>query len=111
MYSDITDLEGIDGQGVTTNPKSIFNNHQFVRINNTLMDPSYGVSYSSIQDVENSLSAYGCLKLKWVNENDFDFDQDGIPDDLNGDGMISSSILLWIYFMTNDMGLVELNSN
>ncbi len=56
---DVTDVSGVSGQG-TLNPASIFNNHQFLRIGSaanptqvTYYDPSYGVTYSSLQDFQN----------------------------------------------------------
>lgn len=41
----LIDQTGIIGQGITTNPKSIFTNHQFVRSKVITYDPSYGISH------------------------------------------------------------------
>ena len=57
---DVTDDTGVPGQN-TANPASIFNNHQFVRLtvagDTKYYDPSYGVEYSSIQDLDDSYLA------------------------------------------------------
>lgn len=56
---DAQDQVGVDGQGKNSNPASLFNNHQFLQITSqagggiSYYDPSYGLTYTSIQHFEN----------------------------------------------------------
>jgi len=49
-FADAIDDPGVVGQN-SANPDSLFGNHQLVQINGVLYDPSYGVTYTSIADM------------------------------------------------------------
>ena len=78
-YSDVSDATGIAGQG-NENPASLFNNHQVV-IDGKYYDPSYGVQYSSLEELEDrSIDGFyvGPVRLP--------VDEPVVGCDLNNDG-------------------------
>jgi hypothetical protein len=99
VYQDVIHNQpGLAGQG-GTDPASIFGNHQVDYIDGTYYDPSYGVTYSSIQDF--SAKAVAGFFVLW---------QGGVQEtklgvDLNGDGKLSNTILPY------DMLLIRKNNN
>jgi hypothetical protein len=66
----VSDGRGIPGQG-TANPASIFANHALVRYNGTLYDPSYGVSYANVADMEKNISGYFTYSEQGISPNKF----------------------------------------
>lgn len=64
--AEVTDLEGVPGQN-TTNPRSIFQNHQLVAVGTKIYDPSYGNVFDSLQEWEDG-SVAGLGKLDNPNE-------------------------------------------
>jgi len=50
-YADVTDAPGIPGQN-SANPASLFGNHQIAEINGTYYDPSYGVTYNNLLQMD-----------------------------------------------------------
>jgi hypothetical protein len=76
-FSEVNDAPGIAGQG-NSNPASMFNNHQ-VMIDGQYYDPSYGVQYSSLQDIDNSIDGFYI-------EGTYAVDEPLVNLDLNGDG-------------------------
>jgi len=113
LYSDFNSLSGLDGQGINPYPRKHFDkNHQFTNINGVFMDPSYGIEYASIQSFEaNALVGYMCNRELILNEFDYDFNQDGIPDDLNDDGVTETDAEVIVLFLTTSKNLVPLLSN
>ena len=92
VSAEVTDKKGIPGQG-TSNPASLFNNHQFVMIRRGglyyFYDPSYGKVFSGTNEVEALLKVdNGCIdgfalppeededgRLKWlIRKNSAGFD-------------------------------------
>ncbi len=104
-FAEVTDDTGVPGQG-TTNPKSLFSNHQVVKIGTQYYDPSYGVTYSSLADIDdNAVDGYYEKKDVPVNEL-----QVGL--DLNGDTYVTDTWVLtfaWV-FKKNPIGnqLIEI---
>ena len=109
VYSDCTDIEGIYGQGPNKSPQSFFLNHQITQIDNQLKDPSYGVNFASLQDIENTvISAYYIEDFIILNETLYDIDEDGSPDDLNGNAKIEYAASVKVYLVSTDKGLFDL---
>jgi hypothetical protein len=99
------------GQGPNNNPVSIFGNHQICNISGKLRDPSYEVSYSSLDDIENTaIFGYYVDGLIPFNETTFDPNGDGIadPTDLNGDGFKEANALVYVMFVTDDKSIADL---
>lgn len=112
QYSDFIDDNGEEGQGINVNPQSVFGNHQITNVNNSLLDPSYGSSYFSESSIRIlALAGYYTEKVVIINEENFDLDGDGIADDINADGVISTSVGVNIYFATNSKLFTDLNFN
>ncbi len=78
-YSDVSDDAGAPGQG-TSNPASMFGNHQFVFLGGVYYDPSYGVTCSDLLDFDDNYLA-GYFVFDRV-----DVDESTVSRDLNGDG-------------------------
>jgi hypothetical protein len=76
-FAEVTDAPGIAGQG-TTNPASLFGNHQVV-ISGDYYDPSYGAKYPSLQAIDNTLAGF-YREMTWP------VDEPKVNLDLNGDG-------------------------
>ncbi|MCL4720091.1 MAG: hypothetical protein KJ057_16610 [Phycisphaerae bacterium] len=76
--TEATDGNGITGQG-QANPASLFEFHQIVFINNKYYDPSYGVEYNSILEMDdNAIASHYIADFGVVRcETDFDCDMDG----------------------------------
>jgi transglutaminase-like putative cysteine protease len=78
-FKEVSDQTGIPGQG-TANPASLFNNHQMAKIGGTYYDPSYGMTFSSVTDIDDSAIdghfQQGLLPV----------DEPAVGLDLNGDG-------------------------
>lgn len=110
-YSDLIDNTiMIEGQGPNGNPASIFGNHQITIIGGNLLDPSYGVEFSSLDDIEsNALFGYYITgDLPNINENLYDFDNDGYPDDLNNNGIIEANATVKVIGVTTDKNVEDL---
>jgi hypothetical protein len=76
-YADVTDQPGIPGQN-STNPASFFNNHQIVKIGSSYYDPSYGVTYTSLADMESkSIAGYYLIRTIPVDESKVNLDLNG----------------------------------
>lgn len=104
VYSDFEDLNGIEAQGINSQPESWFASHRFNNIENQYQDPSYGVEYINEQGFEdNAIAAYSYTRLFTVNEHNIDLDGDGSGDDLNGDNQISYFARVRIIFATTDL--------
>jgi uncharacterized repeat protein (TIGR01451 family) len=58
------DLSGLPGQG-NTNPASLFNNHQIAHIDGTYYDASYGRTYHSLSEMDQSVIAGYFRKQLW----------------------------------------------
>jgi hypothetical protein len=56
LATDVEDMEGTPGQN-SPNPASMFNNHQIVKVGTTYFDPSYGISYTNSDKLEESIQA------------------------------------------------------
>lgn len=107
LYAEVRDQVGIAGQN-STNPCSLFNNHQIVRVVyqdpsgndvETFYDPSYGVAYRDLDDMEaTSLSGYFRQGTLGVNETTVGLD-------LDHDGDISNKLVdVYVFvFRTNDL--------
>lgn len=77
-YAEVTDTNGIPGQG-TSNPASLFGNHQVV-IGGTYYDPSYGLKHNSLDDIDaNAVDGFFVITIKTLDEATYNLD-------LNGDG-------------------------
>ena len=108
VYSDCIDLDGIKGQS-NASPESFFYNHQIDLINGQLKDPSYGLEFNSLLDIENSvIFAYFKEDLMIFDEALYDFNQDGNPDDLNGDKKIENIAVVKVLLVSTDKYLFEL---
>jgi hypothetical protein len=61
LYAEVTDSSGIAGQG-NANPKSIFENHQMLKIWDgskfTYYDPSYGATYDNLDRIDATIAGY-----------------------------------------------------
>ncbi|MEM4302254.1 MAG: cadherin-like domain-containing protein, partial [Candidatus Caldarchaeum sp.] len=113
-YADVTDREGIPGQG-ERNPASWFNNHQFVQMQTATgvrwYDPSYGVTYDGAMENDRlgafdrmAVAGYYVAALLDVKEGE-------IGVDLNGD-MDTTDTVLWVGFLIkeNDPAALELKA-
>jgi hypothetical protein len=97
LYNQVTDIEGIEGQG-SADPSSIFNNHQFVEHSiggvTNWYDPSYGVIYSGINEAGRLSSFQGALdglyKIRQISVSEASIDFD-----LNDNGTKTDVLLLW----------------
>ena len=109
-YSDLIDnTNSIEGQGPNGNPASIFNNHQITQIEGRLLDPSYGTEFSSLNDIEsNAIFGYYIAGSVMMNEYDYDFDNDGQPDDLNNNGIIEMDASVGVILVATDKTVAEL---
>jgi hypothetical protein len=77
LYEEFTDSDGIAGQGIT-NPSSIFANHQIVKIGSVYYDPSYGVTYTSLADMDDrAIAGYLILATGTLDEPVYDRDFNG----------------------------------
>lgn len=56
LSSEVTSEDGWPGQS-KANPLSIFENHQFIKFNQNYYDPSYGTSYDSILEFQQTMVA------------------------------------------------------
>jgi len=108
LYAEVTDQMGVAGQN-SSNPCSLFNNHEVVRIVHrdrsgteveTFYDPSYGVTYRNMDDMEaTSVSGYFRDGMLGVSETTVGLD-------LDHDGHISNTLVdvYVLVFRTNDLG-------
>ncbi len=93
VVEEVIDEPGIEGIGISYNPKSFFENHQIARIKLSenpdvykYYDPSYGKSFDSLQDIEDEvIVGYVYATLGLVNESnplvDCDCNLDGDKQD------------------------------
>jgi hypothetical protein len=110
IYSDFEDLDGVDGQGINSQPESIFANHRFNKIANVYQDPSYGIQYKSEEDFEEKAIVASAYHRQFtLNEYNFDINGDGNPDDLNGDGKIEHFARVYMFFATTNLDLGIMN--
>ena len=71
----VTDKAGIPGQG-QADPASIFFNHVVVMYDTKVYDPSYGKTYTTMKDFEDTAVAGFVLETE-LNEKTIDWDLDG----------------------------------
>jgi hypothetical protein len=81
------DLGGIPGQGGVANPASLFNNHQFIKIDGKYYDASYGAIYLNNDAFVAKLDALYVSFPESLNERT-------VSRDLNGDGEITDIVIL-----------------
>jgi hypothetical protein len=80
LYSEVSDQAGTPGQK-TANPASLFNNHQVALIGGNYYDPSYGVKYTSLNQIDtNAISGY------FLVDDTLAVDESVVGVDLNSDG-------------------------
>lgn len=82
-YAEVTDGNGIEGQG-TQNPASLFGNHQ-VMISGQFYDPSYGQLHGTLADIDNNaVDGYFILSVENLDEATYglDLNSDGDQTDL-----------------------------
>jgi hypothetical protein len=80
LYSEVSDQAGTPGQE-TSNPASLFNNHQVVLIGGNYYDPSYGLKYASLNQIDtNAISGY------FIVDDRLAVDESLVGADLNSDG-------------------------
>ena len=99
-YSDVNDAIGMPGQG-NENPASLFNNHQVV-IGDKYYDPSYGVQYSSLEELESE-----SIEGFYIGPFSIAVDETVVNCDLNNDGdkMDSQIMVNAIFIRKNNPGL------
>lgn len=51
-------MVGIEGQGISSNPASFFTQHFIVEIAGKKYDPSYGIEYSSLDDLDAKMGGF-----------------------------------------------------
>jgi hypothetical protein len=76
-FAEVKDATGVAGQG-NSNPASLFNNHQVV-IGGVYYDPSYGIKYSTLQDIDNSIDGF------YIGPGLYPVNEPTVNLDLNGD--------------------------
>jgi uncharacterized repeat protein (TIGR01451 family) len=91
-YAQVTDKDGKPGQG-TNNPRSDFGNHQFVVLKDrnerrTYYDPSYGVTYTSVEDFETRMIA-GYVQ----GARNYNVSETVVRADLNGNGNMTDQLI------------------
>jgi hypothetical protein len=102
-YTDGVNEPGVNGQGFNEYPASIFNNHQITQIDGTLYDPSYGVTYIDLEDIElKAVDGYYIAGTLTLNEYEW-LDGSGSPIDLNGNGYLESSGIVYVYLVSTDL--------
>jgi hypothetical protein len=99
-FAEVNEANGIPGQG-NPNPASMFNNHQVV-ISGEYYDPSYGVKYQSLDDIDDTAIAGYYLGPVL-----YPVDEPVVDLDLNGNGnktdlQIDTPVIL---FRKNPVGL------
>ncbi len=57
-FAEVNDHEGVEGQGNNANPASLFERHSVVFIGDEYLDPSYGVKYKTLQDLDDSMAGF-----------------------------------------------------
>lgn len=106
LYSDVVDnVNTVSGQGPNGNPASRFNNHQVTQISGRLYDPSYGLEFSNLQDIEdNAIFGYYISRMQKMDEK-YDLDGDGVADDdLDGNGIKGEiNVKVPVYLITTDL--------
>lgn len=100
-YADVTDVAGVPGQN-SANPASFFNNHQIVKIGTAYYDPSYGLTYTSLKDMEaQAIAGYYLFKNTPVDEAKVNLD-------LNGDGNKTDTVTVPAFLIKKSAGNDEL---
>lgn len=94
----VTDLPGLPGQG-SANPASLFGNHKLVKLGPGYYDPSYGKSYTSLQDFEDN-AIEGIVAPGRLPETTVGFDVDGI-------GGIGNNLVLVFAFRAKKNGMPD----
>ena len=105
LFAEVTDAEGISGQG-NSNPASLFDFHWVVRLNGKYYDPSYGVKYDELQDIDNAIAGF------WQNGY-YEMDEQEVNADLNGDGDTDdTNVSVFVYLIKknkkNPSGLLNI---
>ena len=98
LFAEVNDENGIQGQG-NTNPASMFNNHQVV-ISGQYYDPSYGIKYANMQEIDDSIDGFYI-------QGDGAFDEPTVNVDLNVDGDVNDLGVMVYYrlFRKNPPGV------
>jgi len=93
LFQSVNEVSGVQGQG-TENPFSDFDSHTFIELlnpkfnNPPFYDPSYGLTYNSIEDFENSaVEGFYIYRGEKILHNELaknaDLDKDGVISDKN----------------------------
>ncbi|MDF1697789.1 MAG: hypothetical protein P1U56_18220 [Saprospiraceae bacterium] len=102
-YSEITDLNGLDGQH-NDNPKAYFLNHQIVKIGATHYDVPYGTTYGSLDEVKGNMFGYIYVTNAMI-------DEDILQADANGDMVIGGIVPVEVWLIDRDfddeVGIVD----
>jgi hypothetical protein len=65
QYGDLTSVGGLSGQNTITPYVKIFGGHAIAKYNGIYYDPSYGITYTGIQDFEDkAIVGYGVNDLE-----------------------------------------------
>lgn len=89
-YKQVTDLDGLPAQG-SPNPRSRFNNHQFVQINGKWYDPSYGVIYIGATENDRIKSFQSYLSGLDLFQTSYTVTEMHLGSDLNGNGDLTDT--------------------
>jgi hypothetical protein len=81
-FSQVSETAGVPGQS-NANPASLFNNHQIVKVGGQYYDPSYGIVYLSLGDIDASAIAGYYRQGIWP------VDEPDVGLDLNGNGTMT----------------------
>jgi len=63
--AEVTYTSGTPGQG-NAKPAALFNNHGLAVVNGIYCDPSYGVTYANLQEIDNMLSGFYSEQPYWT---------------------------------------------
>ncbi len=97
-FAEVTDNAGIAGQG-TSNPASLFNNHQIVKLKGKYYDPSYGSTFTSLSDIENN-AIEGYFKIVQY----FMIREADIGADLNNNGTTTDTVYMTVIISKKSTG-------
>ena len=91
---DATDLLGVAGQS-NANPPGWFGSHSIIEVNGVIYDPSYGVTYSNIDALEDEvMDGFGYYQYN---------SESALGYDVDGDGVIEAGTYYTFMQLTNDM--------
>ena len=100
-YEYVPYASGVPGQG-NPKPPSLFHRHVVVSMNGQYYDPSYGLTYTNLQDFSDQM-----IIGYWTRSTNFPVNEVTVNLDLNNDGMITNTNVLTeaILFRTNSTNL------